>query len=140
VLLEVYGEVRQHAAGFDKNRECLLIWLITIAHRRALEHLCSSSEDQQFVISIGLAGPPGSGQVRRFGISKSAHRRLVGTTLEALSPAERKMIELAYFSRMTPLAIAMKLRQSPDVVRTGLQDGISRLYNLFKNHGVLSEA
>lgn len=50
------------------------------------------------------------------------------------------MIELAYFSRMTPRAIAMRLRQSPDTVKTGLQYGISQLYNLFKNQGFLSEA
>ena len=140
VLLEVYAEIRQHAARFDKNHESLLTWLITIAHRRALEHLCSSSEGQQFAVSVGLAVPLGSGQVRRFGINKSAHRRLVGATLDALSPQERKMIELAYFSRMTPHAIAMKLRQSPDHVRTALQYGILQLYNLFKNQGFLSEA
>jgi RNA polymerase sigma-70 factor (ECF subfamily) len=139
VLLEVYAEVRQHAGHFDKNHESLLTWLITIAHRRALEHLCSSSEDQQIVVSVGLADPQGSGEVH-FGISKSAHRRLVGATLDALSPAERKMIELAYFSRMTQRAIAMKLRQSPDTVKIGLQYGISKLYNLFKNPGFLSEA
>jgi RNA polymerase sigma-70 factor (ECF subfamily) len=139
VLLEVYAEVREHAARFDKNHESLLAWLITIAHRCALEHLCSGSEDRQFAISVGLAGP-GSGQARRFGISKSAHRRLVGATLAALSPAERKMIELAYFFRMTPRAIAMRLRQSPDTVKTGLQYGISQLYNLFKNQGFRSAA
>jgi hypothetical protein len=50
------------------------------------------------------------------------------------------MIELAYFSRMTPGAIAVKLRQSPDTVKTGLQYGISQLYKLFKNHGFLTEA
>ena len=140
VLLEVYAEVRQHAARFDKNHDSLLTWLITIAHRRALEHLCSSSGDPQFAVSVALAGPPGCGQVRRFGISKSAHRRLVGATLSALSPAERKMIELTYFSRMTPRAIATKLRQSPDTVKTGLQYGIAQLYKLFKKQGFLNEA
>ncbi len=140
VLLEVYVEVRQHAGRFDKNHESLLTWLITIAHRRALEHLCSSSEDQQFVVAVGLADPAPSGQIRQFGISKSAHRRLVGATLDALSPAERKVIELAYFSRMTQRAIAMKLRQSPDTVKTSLQYGISQLHNLFKNPGFLGEA
>jgi RNA polymerase sigma-70 factor (ECF subfamily) len=140
VLVEVYAEVREHAARFDKNHESLLNWLVTIAHRRALERLCSNSGDQQFLISVGLAVAPASSQLHHFGISKSAHRRLVSATLDALSPAERKMIELAYFSRMTPGAIANKLRQSPDAVKTGLQYGISQLYNLFKNQGFLSEA
>lgn len=140
VLLEVYAEVRHHAARFNKNNESLLSWLITIAHRRALEHLCSSSGAQQFAVSVGLAGSPGSGPERRFGISRSAHRRLVDATLNALSPAERRMIELAYFSRLTPRAIALKLRQSPDTVKTGLHYGISQLYNLFRNRGMLREA
>jgi RNA polymerase sigma-70 factor (ECF subfamily) len=138
VLLKVYVEVREHAARFDQNRESLLTWLVTIAHRHALEHLCSSTGDRQFLVSVGLA-PPGSSQLRRFAISKSAHRRLVGATLDNISPAERKMIELAYFSRMTPRAIAMKLRQSPDNVKTGLQYAVSQLYNLFRNQGFLSE-
>jgi len=140
VLVEVYAEVREHAVHFDKNHESLLSWLVTIAHRRALERLCSSSGDQQFLVSVGLAVAAGSNPTHRFGISKSAHRRLVNATLDALSPAERKMIELAYFSRMTPGAIANKLRQSPDTVKTGLQYGISQLYNLFKNQGFLTEA
>jgi len=140
VLLEIYAEVRQHAAQFDKDREGLLAWLITITHRRALEHLCSSTEDQQFLVSVGLAKAPDSGRARRFSISKSAHRRLVNGTLNALSPAEQKIIELTYFSRMTPLGIATELRQTPDAVRTGLQYGVSHLHKLFNSQGFLSEA
>ncbi|MBC8030024.1 MAG: hypothetical protein H7Z16_07925 [Pyrinomonadaceae bacterium] len=140
VLLEVYSEVSQHAVHFDKNQESLLTWLVTIAHRRALEHLCSSSEDQQFLVSVGLANRPGPGPVRHFCISKSAHRRLVGATLNALSPTELKMVELTYFSRMTPHAIALKLRQSPDSVSTSLKYAIAQLYNLFKSQGFLREA
>lgn len=133
ILFEVYAEVRQHATRFNKNQDNLLIWLVTIAHRRALEHLCSSTEDRQFALSVGLAGSRASGRARSFSISKSAHRKLVASTLDVLPPLKRKMVELAFFSRMTPRAIAMQLRQSPDTVRTGLQDGISKLYNLFKN-------
>jgi RNA polymerase sigma-70 factor (ECF subfamily) len=140
ILLEIYDEVRQRAARFDRNHEDLLTWLITITHRRALEQLLSSKEDQQFAVSVGLARPPGPGEVHRFGISKSAHRRLVWATLDALSPAERKMIELAYFSRLTPPAIGQKLRQPPENVKAGLQRGISQLYNLFKRQGFLVAA
>ena len=133
VLLQVYEEVRLNAAHFEKSRENVLTWLITITHRQALERLCSSSEDQRFAVSVGLASAPGGRQPRSFGISKSAHRRLVAASLDRLSPAERKMIELAYFSRMSTLEIALKLRQSPDAVKAGLQHGISQLYILFTN-------
>lgn len=139
VLLEVYAEVRHQAARFDSTQQGLLIWLITIAHRRALEHLCSSNEDQQFAVSIGLAGSGRSGRESGFAISKSAHRKLVEATLDGLSHTERKMIELAYFSRMTPRAIAQELQQSSVVVTTGLQAGVTQLYNLFQLQEFLSE-
>jgi len=140
VLVGVYTEVRQYAAGYDKNGESLLAWLLTITHRRALEHLCSSSEDEQFLVSVGLATTPAPNQPHRVVIRKSAHRKLFAATLSSLSPQERKMIELAYFSRMTPLAIAVRLGQSTENVRAGLQGGILRLYQLFRNHSSLSEA
>jgi RNA polymerase sigma-70 factor (ECF subfamily) len=135
VLSEVYAEVKQRANHFDQNQETLLSWLITIAHRQALERLCSSSADQQFLISVGLAVPLHAGRLRRFGISRGPHRRLICATLNALSPLEQKMIEMAYFSRMAPLEVGMRLRQSPETVKTGLQSGISQLYNLFKCRG-----
>lgn len=139
VLSEVYAEVKQHASHFDQNQETLLTWLVTIAHRQALERLCSSSADQQFLISVGLAVPLNAGRLRSFVISKGPHRRLVCATLNALSPVEQKMIELAYFSRMTPLEVGMRLRQSPETVKTGLQYGISQLYNLFKCQGFVGQ-
>lgn len=140
VLLKVYDEVKLNAAGFAKNEDSLLTWLITITHRRALEHLCSSKEDQQFLISVGLATAPGLGPRRQAAIKKSAHRRLVVATLNSLSALELKMIEMAYFSRMAPDAIAQQLGKSPEEVRTGLQCGILGLYNLFRNYGSLSDA
>ena len=140
VLLSVYDEVKLYAAGFEKNSDGLLTWLITITHRRALEHLCSSKEDQRFLVSVGLATPSGPGPQRDGSIRKSAHRRLVVATLNSLSPIERKMIEMAYFSRMEPSAIALQLGKSPEEVKTGLQCGILGLYNLFRNYGSPGEA
>ncbi len=139
VLLKIYDEVRHHAASFEKNSDSLLTWLITITHRRALEQLCSSKEDQLFLISVGLATALRSGPIDQIGIRKSAHRQLVGATLSSLSPLESKIVELTYFSGMTPLEISEKLGQSPEVVKTGLQCGIQGLYNLFRNCGSLSE-
>lgn len=138
VLLEVYAEERRQAARFDQTQQDLLTWLITITHRRALEHLCSSNEDQQFAVSIGLAGPGRSGDGGS-AISKSAHRRLVGAMLDGFTDAERKMVELAYFSRMTPRAIALELQESPAVVSNGLQAGIAQLHDLFKIQEILNE-
>lgn len=139
VLLEVYAEVKQQAPHFDQHQESLLDWLITIAHRRALEHMCSTSEDRQFLISVGLSSTRRMDPTQAVSVRKSAHRRLVRGILNSLSPTERNMIEMAYFSRMTPRAIALRLGQSSDAVTACLQHGIARLDNLFRNQGPLAE-
>jgi RNA polymerase sigma-70 factor, ECF subfamily len=41
VLAEVYDEVSRRAPLFSKQNERPLTWLILIAHRRAIERLCT---------------------------------------------------------------------------------------------------
>lgn len=140
VLVGVYAEVKEQAARFHKKHERLLPWLITITHRHVLEHLYSTSDDREFTILIGLPGGPDRSRIRRFAISKSAHRRLVDATLCTISAAEWKMLELVYFSRMTPRAVATKRRETLRAVETGLQHGVSQLYSLFNKQGFPGEA
>ena len=132
VLADVYTEVRQQAVQFDKRHEWLATWLITIAHRHALEHLRLSNSAQQPAVSVGLAGQNSLTAVNKIGMSKSEHQRLVCSTLDSLSPVQRKMIELAYFSGMRPREIAMNLEQPVETVKSGLQLGMLKLYRLFE--------
>lgn len=65
-------------------------------------------------------------------MSKSEHQRLVCSTLDSLSPMQRKMIELTYFSGMRPREIAMNLEQPVETVKSGLQHGMLKFYRLFE--------
>jgi RNA polymerase sigma-70 factor (ECF subfamily) len=133
VLSDVYIEVRQQAVQFDKRHEWLATWLITIAHRHALEHLRLSNSPQQPAVSVGLAGQNSLTAANKIGMSKSEHQRLVCSTLDSLSPVQRKMIELAYFSGMRPREIAIDLEQPLETVKSGLQHGMLKLYRLFES-------
>ena len=135
VLREVYSEVSDHPGRFDPTQETLLAWLITITHRRALEQLCASIEDRRFLVEVGLANPPGSGRTGSASIGRSAHRRLVAATLNSISPSEQRILELAYFSRLTPAAIAVRIGRPSSAVQRGLDYAISRLYGLFQKQG-----
>ena len=135
VLREVYSEVSEHPGRFDRAHETLLAWLITITHRRALEQLCASIEDRRFLVSVGLANAAAPGRANSASISRSAHRRLVAATLNSISPNEQRIIELAYFSRLTPTAIAARMGRPDSAVRSGLDYAVSRLYGLFQNQG-----
>lgn len=137
VLAEVYEEVTQRAALFSKQNETALTWLILIAHRRAIERLCSqltanserSSKKRGKTKSTGV---PAS-------INITEQRRLVRATLEAIPPLQQRMIELAFFSGMSSLEIAKKLGLSPAAVEGGIRYSMLQLFGLFKSMGFTAE-
>jgi RNA polymerase sigma-70 factor (ECF subfamily) len=124
VLTDVYEDVRQRAVRFDRQSERPLTWLITIAHRQALKHLLSGKSSRYSVICRDR---------QRLATDFSEDERLVCATLGSLSPAQQNMIELAFFSGMSPRDIAVKIEQPAESVKSGLQYGMLQLYNLFKN-------
>ena len=140
ILSEVYDEMREQIGRLarrsmlDTQSEYSLNWLITTAHRRAFDRLRAnrSGERERFTVSAGSA-QQGRLPPRMADMSAAEDQELVSSTLAALSHAQRKMIELAYFSRQTPREIALRLGQPVEQVKADLQDGMLKLYKLFKN-------
>lgn len=132
VLTRVYADIKDQAAQFDKRNTRLLIWVITVAHWHAYEHLRSNKRGERLA---GLIGPRerSPNALQNFGMNRSEHQRLVSAILASLSLTQLQMIELAYFSRMAPLEIALRLGQRLETVKVGLQDGMSQLCRLFKS-------
>jgi RNA polymerase sigma-70 factor (ECF subfamily) len=127
-LSELYEEVRRRAAHFGKQNETPLTWLILIAHRRAIERLCSQL--------------PRNGETLRTSAGKSTssiniteQRRLVRAALHAIPPLQHRMIELAFFSGMTNPEIAKEVGQSPAAVEEGIRYAMLQLFGLFKSMG-----
>jgi RNA polymerase sigma-70 factor (ECF subfamily) len=137
VLSELYEEVRQRAASFDRQKERPLTWLILIAHRRAIERLCWQATSQ----SATWADIDGKAELPSVcdSISITEQRRLVCLALDAILPLQYRMIELAFFSGMTNLEIAQELGQSPEAVEDGVQSGMLKLFVLFKSIGFSEE-
>ena len=134
VLSRAYADIKQEAARFDQSQSSLLVWLITIAHWHVYEHLLSSRTSEPLVGLMGrLSGFRERKTRERFRMNRSEHRQLVYEILANLSPAQVQLIELDYFSRMTPVKIALKLGQRLETVKVGLQEGMSQLCRLFKN-------
>ena len=138
VLADVYEEVRRRAALFSKQNERPLTWLILIAHRRAIERLCSqlTANSEMFHKrggKIRLAAIPSSS------INITEQRRLVRATLESIPPLQHRMIELAFFSGMSSLEIAKELGESPAAVEGGIRYAMLQLFGLFKSMGFTVE-
>lgn len=134
VLAELYEEVRRRAARFGTQNERPLTWLILIAHRRAIERLCSQLTTNSEKLrkrrrqTKSTAAPASS-------INITEQRRLVREALEAIPPLQHRMIELAFFSGMTSLEIAKELGQSSAEVEGGIRYAMLQLFRLFKSMG-----
>lgn len=128
VLLDVYTQVWRQAALYDRSRGAPLAWMITIARSRAIDRLRSGRMEQQTKESIDAVG-----ELRATNISpeestfSSERRQLVHTALDALSPEQREVIELAYYSGLSHTEIAAKLNQPLGTVKTRTRLGMMKL-------------
>ena len=135
VLSELYEEVRQKAARFGKQNERPLTWLILMAHRRAIERLCSQLTSE----NLSKTGKPKSTNAGNSSINITEQRRLVRAALEAIPPLQHRMVELAFFSGMTNLEIAEELGQSVQAVEDGVRYSMLQLFVAFKSIGFTAE-
>lgn len=133
VLLDVYTQVWRQAALYDTNRGAPLAWIMTIARSRAIDRLRSGKHDQQ-----GKEPLDAIGELSSLGASpeemtvSSERQRFVRSALDTLSPEQREVIELAYFSGLSHSEIALKLNQPLGTVKTRTRLGMMKLRDMLK--------
>ncbi len=127
VTQEVYLEVWRHAARFDPARGSALGWILTIAHRAAVDRVRSSEAGRQRDTRHAAA----SGEVPFDSTADAADARWeaqrVRRALTSLTAAQRDAIELAYFGGYTHSEIARLLDLPLGTAKTRIRDGLIRL-------------
>lgn len=128
VLLDVYTQVWRQAASYDTNRGAPLAWLTTIARSRAIDRLRSGWQDQQRKESLDTLGDAPAGVASPEDMTVASERqRFVRAALNSLSPEQREVIELAYYSGLSHSEIAAKLNQPLGTVKTRTRLGMMKL-------------
>jgi RNA polymerase sigma-70 factor (ECF subfamily) len=128
VLLDVYTQVWCQAASYDAGRGAPLAWLTTIARSRAIDRLRSGWQDQQRKESLDALGDaPASAASPEEMTVASERQRFVRAALETLSPEQREVIELAYYSGLSHSEIAAQLNQPLGTVKTRTRLGMMKL-------------
>jgi RNA polymerase sigma-70 factor (ECF subfamily) len=125
VLTELYEEVRQKAARFGSQNERPVTWLIFIAHRRALEHLCRTLNAQN--------------QLSTAAINITEQRKLIRAAMDSMSDSQQQIIEMSFFSGMTNREIAAEFDVSTDTIAFELRQAMLQLFELFRSMGFAPE-
>ncbi len=130
VTQDVYLEAWQTAARFDPTRGSAVTWLLTLAHRRAVDRVRASQAARERDLKAGvrdLAVPVD--EVSETVEVRIEHERVTGA-LAGLSAVQRECLSLAYYEGCSQSEIAARLDVPLGTVKTRLRDGMIRLREL----------
>lgn len=127
VLQEVFLEIWQRAGDFDPDRGQARSWMLTIAHRRAIDRVRAAQANSLRDVRAGLRDLAGAGadveeDVRlRIDGDRAAH------ALGRLPEPQREALTLAYFGGYSQREIAAIVGAPLGTLKTRMRDGLSRL-------------
>lgn len=127
VLQEVFLEVWQQAGSFDLKRGSARSWVLTFAHRRAVDRVRSSQA------SIGRDERAGMRELHtpHLPVDEQVELLVDGSraalALRELPEAQREPLVLAYFGGYTQSEISVLLGAPLGTIKTRMRDGLSRL-------------
>jgi len=127
VLQEVFLEVWQSAGAFAPNRGQARSWVLTIAHRRAVDRVRSAQAAGERDIRAGLRELHTPTAAVEEQVELRIESRRVARALRALPEAQREALTLAYFGGYSQSEIAALSGTPLGTVKTRMRDGLSRL-------------
>ncbi|MGH3738430.1 MAG: ECF RNA polymerase sigma factor SigK [Micromonosporaceae bacterium] len=127
VAQEVLVEVWRTAARFDAAKGSAISWLLTLAHRRAVDRVRSvqASSDRERRVASTWAEPEYD-EVADEVVGRLEHRA-VRRCLSGLTELQREAIDLAYYRGYTYREVAEVLTVALPTVKTRIRDGLIRL-------------
>jgi len=127
VLQEVFLEVWQSADRFAPNRGQGRSWILTIAHRRAVDRVRSAQASTDRDVRAGYRDL----EVPHDGVAEQVELRIEGervaAALSRLTDAQREALTLAYYGGYSQSEIAALVGAPLGTIKTRMRDGLSRL-------------
>ncbi len=127
VTQEVFLEIWQQAGKFDANKGSGMAWVLTMAHRRAVDRIRASQKSHERDLKIGIRD-----MERDFdAVSESVEIRIenerVKRSMSRLTALQREAVILAYYGGYSHSEMAEILGIPLGTVKTRLRDGMIRL-------------
>jgi len=127
VTQEVFLQVWQLAGQFDGSRGTGLAWMMTLAHRRAIDRVRAAQAARERDLRIGARDYSAAFD----SVVETVEIRLadasVRSALERLTMVQRRAICLTYYDGMSATEAAQLIGVPVGTLRTRLRDGLIRL-------------
>ncbi|MEU0840096.1 ECF RNA polymerase sigma factor SigK [Streptomyces sp. NPDC005962] len=127
VAQEALIDVWRHAARFDPGLGSAMTWIITLAHRRAVDRVRSAqaATDREHKVAARDYSPLFDEVSER--VERRLEREQVRRCLDQLTELQRESVTLAYYRGYTYRETAELLGAALGTVKTRLRDGLIRL-------------
>jgi RNA polymerase sigma-70 factor, ECF subfamily len=126
---EVYLEVWRSADTYDSAKGSALSWLMTMAHRRAVDRVRAEQAASQRESRYGAATVDPSSDVVADSAIAGDERRRVAECLDGLTDVQRQCIEMAYYGGLTYAEVSQRLSANLATIKSRMRDALRGLRN-----------
>ncbi len=127
VSQEVLIEVWRTAGRFDPGRGSALSWILTLAHRRAVDRVRSARAATERDLRVGQREHSPAFDHVSEEVEAGLERQWVRRCLDRLTDLQRQSVTLAYYDGYTYREVAERLSLPLGTVKTRMRDGLTRL-------------
>jgi RNA polymerase sigma-70 factor, ECF subfamily len=127
VAQDVLVEVWRTAPRYDRSRGSARAYILTMAHRRAVDRVRSEQASRDREVRAGRADPQRPFDRVADEVEHRAEAAQVRAALDQLTDVQREAIELAYYGGNTYREVAALLDAPLGTVKTRMRDGLIRL-------------
>jgi len=124
---EVYLQVWRGAETYDPASGSALSWLMTLAHRRAVDRVRSEQAAGQRELRYGSAAVERAADVVSDRVIEKDEQRRVAACMDGLTDLQRECIELAYYGGLTYQQVSDRLSANPATVKSRMRDALHGL-------------
>ncbi|MEY2398628.1 MAG: polymerase sigma-70 factor, subfamily [Actinomycetota bacterium] len=126
IAQDVFLRLWQRWDRFDASRGTLRAFLFAMTHGRSIDLIRSDTARVRREIADARLAPDRTSDPATQAVASDVNR-LVRSALEVLSPAERQLVQLAYFDGNSYRAVAELLGQPEGTVKSRIRKALSKL-------------
>jgi len=124
---DIYLQVWRTADAYNPAAGSPMSWLMTLAHRRAVDRVRSEQAASQRESRYGVVNvEPPSDHVAE-SVILTDERRQVADCLGSLTDTQREAIQLAYYDGLTYVQVSERLSANLATIKSRMRDGIRGL-------------
>ena len=127
VTQEIFLEIWTNATRYEPSKGGATTWILTMAHRRAVDRIRASQAGRDRDVKIGIRDYVAEYDNVASTVEVTIEHERVTKAMSQLTELQRQAVSLAYYGGYSHSEVAAMLKVPIGTVKTRLRDGMIRL-------------